>query len=176
MSTRYSLPGFRSRAAWIFGNDFDIDQIIGVANLKVHDIDELASLAMSAFDPDFRTSVEVGDVLIGGHNFGYGHPHAQAMKAMRHLGIKAVIAESFFSSYWIGEIGYGFVQVVCPGITSAVQRWDELEVDFAANVVRILRTGQVLPIQPYSEREIEVLRAGGLRKLLEAAITTSSTC
>lgn len=169
MSTSQALPRFCSRAAWIFGDDFDIDQIIGVANLKVHDIEELASLAMSAFDPNFRDSVKPGDVLIGGHNFGYGHPHAQAMRAMRHLGIKAVIAESFFSSYWIGEIGYGFVQVVCPGITSAVQRWDELEVDFAANLVRILRTGQELPIQPYSEREIEVLRAGGLRMLLGAS-------
>ncbi len=161
-----ALGSFRSRVSWIFGDDFDIDQIIGVANLKVQDVDALAALAMQRFDPDYRSAVRPGDVLVGGRNFGYGHPHAAAMRAMRHLGIKAVVAESFFSSYWIGEIGYGFLQIVCPGITQAVERWDAVDIDFAVGVVRVVRTGQALPIQPYSDREVQILLAGGLKNLL----------
>ena len=166
MSNANALPTIRSRAAWIFEDDFDIDQIIGVANLKVHDVEELSALAMQRFDPDFRNAIRTGDVLVAGKNFGYGHPHAGAMRAMRHLGIRAVIAESFFSSYWVGEIGYGFIQVVCPGITSGLRRWDDIAIDFEAGVVELPRQSRTLGIEPHSERELEILNAGGLRKLL----------
>jgi 3-isopropylmalate/(R)-2-methylmalate dehydratase small subunit len=166
MSGTKALATIKSRVAWIFEDDFDIDQIIGVANLKVHDVDELSALAMNRFDPNFRAVVQTGDVLVAGKNFGYGHPHAGAMRAMRYLGIRAVIAESFFSSYWVGEIGYGFIQVVCPGITNNLRRWDEIIIDFEAGAIQLTRQARTLDIKPYSERELEILSAGGLRKLL----------
>lgn len=166
MSRAKALPTIKSRVAWIFEDDFDIDQIIGVANLKVHDVEELSALAMQRFDPDFRNAVQIGDVLVAGENFGYGHPHAGAMRAMRHLGIRAVVAESFFSSYWVGEIGYGFIQVVCPGITRGLCRWDEIVIDFESGVVELPRQSRTLAIRPHSERELEILLAGGLRKLM----------
>ena len=164
--TAPSLPPLQGRVAWVFDDDFDIDQIIGVANLKVHDVEALAALAMNRFDPDFRQTVRVGDVLVGGRNFGYGHPHAGAMRAMRHLGIRAVIAESFFSSYWIGEIGYGFIQVVCPGIHAVARRGENIAIDFEDGVLTVGGTRQQLAIAPHSPREIAILRAGGLRNLL----------
>ncbi len=176
MSGAKSLPTIESRVAWIFEDDFDIDQIIGVANLKVHDIEELSALAMQRFDTDFRKAVHAGDVLVAGENFGYGHPHAGAMRAMRHLGIRAVIAESFFSSYWVGEIGYGFIQVVCPGITGGLRRWDDIVIDFQSGVVELPRQSRKLSIQPHSERELDILRAGGLRQLLAAARSADPDC
>jgi 3-isopropylmalate/(R)-2-methylmalate dehydratase small subunit len=82
--------------AFIFAEpDFDVDQIVGVKNMKVLDIEELTRHAMKAYDPEFAASVAPGDVLVGATNFGYGHPHYPSMKAMRHLGIAGVIAESF---------------------------------------------------------------------------------
>lgn len=166
MTAMQRLASFRSRAAWVFEDDFDTDQIIGVANLKVQDEEALAQLAMTRFDRDFRRDVRPGDMLVGGKNFGYGHPHAVGMKAMRKLGIRAVVAESFFPSYWINEIGCGFLQIVCPGIAAAVQRWDDLDIDFESRHIRVVRTGQVLPIKPYSDRDVDILLAGGLTKLL----------
>jgi 3-isopropylmalate/(R)-2-methylmalate dehydratase small subunit len=167
MRAQHLLPPFRPRVAWVFGDQFDVDQVIGVANIKVQDLEQLAELAMKNFEPDFREKVRPGDVLVGGRNFGYGHPHAVAMKAMRRVGIKAVIAESFFSSFWIGEIGQGFIQIVCPRITGAVQRWDHLNVDFVAGTVTVERTGEILPFTPYSDRDATILAAGGLRPLLQ---------
>jgi len=49
-----------------------------------------------------------------------------------------VIAESFSPGYWRGEISMGFPQVSCPGILGFVKRWDEVEVDWAAGLVRNL--------------------------------------
>ena len=128
-----TLPNLRGRVAWIFDeDDFDIDLIIGVRNIKITDVDELARLAMVDRAPDFAAGVQRGDLLVGGRNFGYGHPHYPAMRAMRHLGIAGVIAESFSPGFFRGEIAMGFPLVTCPGIVAAVARGDEVEVDWAA--------------------------------------------
>ena len=90
-----SLRNLRGRVCWVFDeDDFDIDLIIGVRNIKITDLDELVKVAMADRAPGFAATVQRGDLLVGGRNFGYGHPHYPAMRAMRHLGVAGVIAES----------------------------------------------------------------------------------
>ena len=164
-----ALANLQGRVAWIFENaDFDIDEIVGVKNIKIQDVEKLAELAMSDFDPQFRTGVQPGDLLVGNHNFGYGHPHYPPMIAMRHLGVAGVIAESFAPGYWRGEIAMGFPQVSCPGILKAVERWDAIEVDWAAGNVRNLTRGSTLPFEPLAEADRQMLEAGGLIGYLHA--------
>ncbi len=134
-----ALKNLQGRVAFIFEEpDFDVDQIVGVKNMKTTDIHELTKAAMQTYDPGFASLVKPGDLLVGNHNFGYGHPHYPPMKAMRQLGIAGVISESFSPGYWRGEISMGFPQVSCPGILGFVKRWDELEVDWDAGLVRNL--------------------------------------
>ena len=59
-------------------------------------------------------------------------------------------------------IAEGFPQIVCPGITASVARWDEIEIDWDAAEVRNLSRGGALPIAPYSTAERGMLQAGGL--------------
>ena len=158
-----TLPNLRGRVAWVFDEpDYDIDLIIGVRNIKITDVKELAALALSDRDPNFAASVQRGDLLVGGRNFGYGHPHYPAMRAMRHLGISAVVAESFSPGFFRGEISMGFPLVTCPGILAQVQRGDEIEVDWAQACVRHLGRGSSLPLQPLNASERQTLEAGGL--------------
>ena len=170
-----TLKTLRGRVAFIFEEiDFDIDQIVGVKNIKITDIEELAAVAMEAYDPDFRSKVKPGDILVGNHNFGYGHPHYPPMRAMRHMGVAGVVSESFSPGYWRGEINMGFPQATCPGILGMVERWDEIEVDYDANEVRNLTRGTSLPIEPLSAADRATLAAGGLIgyiKQREAAAT-----
>jgi 3-isopropylmalate/(R)-2-methylmalate dehydratase small subunit len=158
-----ALPNLRGRVAFIFEErDFDVDQIIGVKNIKIQDVAELAALAMQSYDPDFQSKVRIGDLVIGADNFGYGHPHYPPMRAMRHLGIAGVIAESFSPGYWRGEISMGFPQVSCPGILGFVQRWDDIEVDWAAGAVRNLTQNKEITFEPLSRADRQMLEAGGL--------------
>ncbi|QCK87850.1 3-isopropylmalate dehydratase [Phreatobacter aquaticus] len=158
-----SLKNLRGRVAFIFEElDFDVDQIVGVKNIKITDINELADAAMQSYDPDFRAKVKPGDILVGNHNFGYGHPHYPPMRAMRHLGITGMVAESFSPGYWRGEISMGFPQASCPGILGLVQRWDEIELDWQAGVIRNLTRGTELPIEPLALADQRMLEAGGL--------------
>ncbi|MBI4272144.1 MAG: 3-isopropylmalate dehydratase [Candidatus Rokubacteria bacterium] len=162
------MAPIRGRVAYVFARpNFDVDQIVGVANIKIQDVERLADLAMRGFDADFRATVRPGDMLVGGQNFGYGHPHYQAMRAMRRLGIAAVIAESFFPIYWRGEISLGFPQIACPGVLGMVERWHTVEVDWRAGLVRNLDTGRALPLRPYATAERRMLEAGGFTAALK---------
>lgn len=174
MSGRNSLPPLRGRVAFVFDEpDFDVDQIVGVKNIKIQDVAELARLAMQAYDPDFAQKVRPGDLLIGGENFGYGHPHYPPMRAMRHLGIAGVVAESFSPGYWRGEISMGFPQAACPGVLRAVSRWDEIEVDYAESLLRNLTRGTVLPIEPLAAGDAAMLAHGGLLPYLKRELARS---
>lgn len=169
-----TLKTLRGRVAFIFTEiDFDVDQIVGVKNIKVTDIEELAGVAMQSYDPDFRAAVRPGDILIANGNFGYGHPHYPPMRAMRHLGIGGVVAESFSPGYWRGEISMGFPQASCPGILGLVRRWDDIEVDWDRNEVRNLTTGRALPIEPLSLADREMLDAGGLVPYLKRPVSAA---
>ena len=163
MNGSNTLPNLRGRVAFIFEEeDLDVDQIVGVKNIKIQDIDELAAAAMQSYDPDFRAKVRPGDLIVGAGNFGYGHPHYPPMKALRHLGIAGVIAESFSPGYWRGEISMGFPQASCPGILDFVGRWDEIEVDWAKGVVRNHTKGGELAFEPLALADRHMLEAGGL--------------
>ncbi|MCR9125653.1 MAG: hypothetical protein NXH82_05960 [Rhodobacteraceae bacterium] len=171
-----ALANLRGRVAWVFDEpDFDVDQIVGVKNIKIKDVDELARVAMSEYDPDFAGQVRPGDLLVGNLNFGYGHPHYPPMIAMRHLGVAGVVAESFSPGYWRGEIAMGFPQVACPGILTAVGRWDEIEVDWSAGVLHNHTRSTQLPIEPLSESDRQMLEAGGLVGYLHARDRQEST-
>ena len=54
-----SLGNLRGRVAWVFDeDDFDIDLIIGVSNIKITDVNQLAALAMADRAPGFAASVQ----------------------------------------------------------------------------------------------------------------------
>lgn len=165
-----ALEPIRGRVAWIFTEEnFDVDQIVGVKNIKITDVAELSKLAMRSYDPDFASSVKPGDVVVGAANFGYGHPHYPPLRALRHLGVSAVIAESFSPGFWRGEISMGTPLVPCPGILGFVRRWDEIEIDWAGGVVRNRSTDTVQPFEALSVADREMLETGGLLPYLKRA-------
>lgn len=169
-----ALQNLKGRAALVLAeDDFDVDQITGIANLKLSDPVALAALATQWCGPDFAAKMCRGDLIIAGRNFGYGHPHYPSMIAMRHIGIAGVIGESFSPGYWMGEISKGFPQVPCPGILQSVQPWDELEVDWSASVVRNLTRATELSFAPLSPSEMQTLEAGGLLSHLKRSVAST---
>lgn len=169
-----TLANLRGRVAWVFEEeDYDIDLIIGVSNIKITDVKALAALAMSDRDPNFAASVQPGDLLVGGRNFGYGHPHYPAMRAMRHLGIAGVVAESFSPGFFRGEISMGFPLVTCPGILASVQRGDAIEVDWSQGCVHHLGHSTRLAMQALDTATRQTLEAGGLIPYLKQRLTRS---
>ena len=153
----------KGRVAYIFSDDnFDVDRIVGIQNMHIGDIEKLVKVMMQEFDLDFSANVKPGDLIVGGVNFGYGHPHYPAMQTMRHLGVTGVVAESFSPIFWNIEVAAGFPQIACPGILGNVNRWDEIEIDWHQGCV-INRTQDIrLPFGSMTKRDREILDAGGV--------------
>jgi 3-isopropylmalate/(R)-2-methylmalate dehydratase small subunit len=156
------LDNLRGRVAYIFdAEDFDVDQIVGIENIKIQDNEELARVSMKEFDPGFAAQVRPGDLLVGGGNFGYGHPHYPAMKLMRHWGVAGVIADSFAPNYWRHEMNMAFPQIACPGIRVIAERWDEIEIDWTRGCVVNHTRNRELPFEPFARSDLEILAIGG---------------
>ena len=166
-----TLRNLRGRVAFVFTEEnFDVDQIVGVKNIRLSDERELARIAMLPYDAEFGKTVQAGDFLVGAANFGYGHPHYPPMIAMRRLGIAGVIAESFSPGYWWGEMAEGFPQISCPGILGFVERWDNVEVDWNTAEIINHSKGRRLAFDPPSRMDQQMLEAGGLIPLLKATM------
>ncbi len=149
------------RVAWVFPDHFDVDQIVGVDNIRNSDPGVLRAACMASFAPDFAATVGAGDLLVAGRNFGYGHPHDQGMNAMISLGVAGVVAESFAPMFARSWEFLGLPLLACPGISAAVRRGDELTVEWEDGLVGVTRTGATLRGIPPSAGAVATVRAGG---------------
>ncbi|MEH7380415.1 3-isopropylmalate dehydratase [Bacillus sp. JJ1533] len=157
------LPIIKGRVAWVFDEpNFDIDLIVGVSNMKIKDIEVLKSVCMKDYDKEFSKSVRQGDIIVGGENFGYGHPHYPAFIALRALGISGVIAESFAPGFYRGETSNGFTLIECPTISTNVSRWDVLTLDWEEEVIKNETSGISLKCLPIPEKTKELVAHGGI--------------
>lgn len=157
------LPEIKGRVAWVFDEpNFDIDLIVGVDNIKIKDVEKLKSVCMTDYDPNFAENVREGDVLVGGENFGYGHPHYPSFIALRGLGVKAVIAESFAPGFYRGESNNGYPLIECPGITKHVSRWDTLLFNWETEQLEIINRQMTLPCNPIPQKSRDLIVNGGI--------------
>jgi 3-isopropylmalate/(R)-2-methylmalate dehydratase small subunit len=156
--------GIRGRV-WKFGDNISADdgiiQYSKVPDLATFDIPALKAMCFAELQPDFREQVKSGDVVVAGANFGH-HSHAHACVAMKESGIAVVVVESCDSVFIRKALNVGLPIVVCPGVTRIVDQGEELEVDLGTGEVRQTDTGATLHARPFSDRMIEVWRAGSL--------------
>lgn len=131
------LPNINGRVAWIFEEDnYDIDLIVGVEHIKTTDLEILKTACMKSYDAKFIEEIKAGDVIVGGKNFGYGHPHYPSFKALRAIGIAAVFAESFSPGFYRGETTNGFPLIECPDVINIVSRWDHVTYDWDKGIFK----------------------------------------
>jgi aconitate hydratase len=133
-------------------------------------------------DPEFhdRACEWGGGLIVGGHNYGQGSSREQAALAALHLGIRAVVAKSFARIHRTNLVGQSILPLVfadeddhdgvaqgdtwtIDGVRAAVEAGEE---DLVARV----EGGREIALRAVlSEREREILLAGGLRALVRAA-------
>jgi homoaconitate hydratase len=140
--------------------------------------EQQAKVAMENYDPDFQSLAMEGDILAGGFNFGTGSSREQAATALKHRGIRLVLAGSFSETYKRNAINNGFLVVEAPeliedlrvrygGDAATIRTEMEAVVDFTRS--RILAGGKEYQIDPVGPAAQELILAGGL----EAWVTSS---
>ena len=116
---------------------------------------------MEMIDPAFATSVRKGDIVVGGRNFGAGSSREQAPEALKHLGVSALVAESFAGLFYRNAINLGLPAVVCAQ-AKRIRPGDELALDAEGGKLQNRTTGETLPCEPIPGFLMAIIRAGGL--------------
>ncbi len=155
-------PWVRRGKVWVFGDDLNTDVIFPGRYLHIFEPEEMAKHAMEDADPEFRTKMSPGDIVVAGKNFGCGSSREQAATCLKHLGVGAVVASSFARLYFRNSINQGLPIMVCPDSPVAFGAGEEVEVDLRAGVVRNITKGTEHKGQPLPAFMLEILGDGGL--------------
>jgi len=152
----------KGRAIWVFDEShYDIDRVIGIENIKETNMDNLVKVCMASYEPDFTKKIQKGDWIIGGRNFGYGHPHKPPMLVLRHLGLAGIIAESFSPGFYRGQVADGVPLISCEGILSKVKRFDQLTVNWNENTIINESTQKEISYKPIPPSDKNIIELGG---------------
>ncbi|MFW6116996.1 MAG: 3-isopropylmalate dehydratase small subunit [Thermoproteota archaeon] len=148
---------------WKFGDDVNTDLIIaGKYKYDTLDMKEMSKHAFEAARPEFSESVQEGDIIVAGENFGCGSSREQAPAVLKASGIKAIVAESFARIFYRNSINLGIPVLVCEGISSSVQDGDPLRIDLEENTVGKVGGELSLRFNPLSPWILEIIKEGGV--------------
>ena len=159
--------------AWVFGDNLDTDLIAPGRYMKFG-IAEIARHCLEGVDPAFATGVRPGDVLVAGRNLGAGSSREQAPEALKHLGVAALVAESFAGLFYRNAMNLGLPAVICAN-AKRIRPGDELAVDFEGGTISNLSTGEKLGCEPVPAFLMQIVRDGGLLPHLERRLRCPTT-
>ena len=158
MTMRLRLNG-RAR---VLGDDVNTDYIITSARKReTIDAEILKQYMLETLDPSFAASVQPGDLIVAGRNFGCGSAMEVAVTVPCAAGIRAVLAKSFARTYYRNAINNGLIPVECD--TSGISEGDRLSIELGETVTVHNETrGETITALPLPPHMLSILEAGGL--------------
>ena len=153
---------------YVYGDNVDTDVIIPARYLNAPDEKSLASHCMEDIDAQFSSTVEPGDIMVAGANFGCGSSREHAPLAIKACGVKCVIAASFARIFYRNAINIGFPILECPEAAAAILPGDAVRVDFKTGVITDETQGRTFQAAPFPAFIDGIIESGGLLKSLKA--------
>jgi 3-isopropylmalate/(R)-2-methylmalate dehydratase small subunit len=152
--------------AWVFPEaNINTDLMMPAALFRMPAAEQPTQL-FAVHRPGWAASVQPGDIIVGGRNFGTGSSRP-APSLMADLGIKAVIGESLNGLFLRNCINAGVAAAECPGILEMVAEPDVVSLEPATGTIVDTRTGATAQGTALPEPLIELLADGGLLRRLQ---------
>ncbi len=146
------------------GDNVDTDVIIPARYLVTHDADVLAKHVFEDYYPEFRVKAAGGAIVVAGENFGLGSSREHAVIALKHSGVKAIVAESFARIFYRNSINLGLPVLILKGKEGLdrLRDGEEAELDVANGVLTIIKSGEKFSCDKMPEFVMKIIEAGGL--------------
>lgn len=116
-------------------------------------------------DPEFHETVDDGDIVMAGKNFGCGSSREQPALGLKYCGVKAVIAKSFSRIFYRSATNQGLLLIELPEAVEAYKEGDEVTVDAKQGKVTV--GDEEFSFPPLPPEMQEILDAGGLLQYIK---------
>jgi aconitate hydratase len=174
---RGDLPdSFEATVLLKLGDNITTDDIMP-AGAKVlplrSNIPAISRFVFAGIDAEFADRAEATQpgIVLGGENYGQGSSREHAALAPMHLGIQAVVAESFARIHKANLVNFGILPLeIAPEDYAAIEQGAVLRFEGVRDAVAsgqpitatVAETGRTLSLTcDLSEREREIVLAGG---------------
>lgn len=154
---------------WRVGADIDTDALAPGAYMKFG-IDEIARHCLQNQRADFAAGARPGDVVVAGPNFGIGSSREQAVAALVHLGIRAVIAPAFSGLFFRNAFNLGLLLLTCAD-AGTIGEGERVTIDARRGLIGRADGGE-LTCEPLPGFLLDMVDAGGLLRLLKQRYPT----
>jgi len=148
-----------------FGDAISTDAIIPGRYNVTTDAGALGKACFIEARPDFADTVQQGDVIVGGRNFGCGSSREHAPMAIKAAGIQAVAARSFARIFYRNAINIGLPVIQCDAIYDAVEDGDPISVDVRSGHIGV--NGKMFTGETPGPVAMAIMEAGTLIDLIK---------
>jgi 3-isopropylmalate/(R)-2-methylmalate dehydratase small subunit len=148
-----------------FGDAISTDAIVPGRYNVTTDATALGEACFIEARPDFAASVQGGDVIVAGRNFGCGSSREHAPMAIKAAGVQAVVAQSFARIFYRNAINIGLPVVQSDALYEAVQDGDSISLDIRSG--EIAANGKMFKGETPGPVAMAIMEAGTLIDLIK---------
>jgi len=153
--------------AWTFGENLNTDEIIpGRFNITIDPI-ELAKNVFCEIKPEYSKNVKIGDIIVGGQNFGCGSSREHAPIAIKGSQAKCVIASSYARIFYRNAINIGLPILECPEAVAGIEEGDEVVVDIPSGNINNITKGHTYQARALPDFFLKIVGSGGIVNFLK---------
>ena len=153
-----------SGRVFLLGDGVSTDAIMPGRYNVTTDPDALRRSCLIEARPDFVETVQPGDVIVAGRNFGCGSSREHAPLSIKQNGIAAVIAASFARIFYRNAVNIGLPVIRCADAHRVLHDGDEVTVDALSG--EIVASTLTLHGEPPSGVALRIIEAGSLLDLI----------
>ena len=153
--------------AWKFEDNLNTDEIIPARYNITIIPQELAKNVFCEIKPEYAKTVQPGDVIVGGQNFGCGSSREHAPIAIKGSGAKCIIASSYARIFFRNAINIGLPILECPQAVAGISEGDEVEVNLATGEIFDRTSGHKYQAQALPDFVLKIAEAGGIVNFLK---------
>jgi 3-isopropylmalate/(R)-2-methylmalate dehydratase large subunit len=155
----------RIKGVWNYADVDNLNTDLMFAGNLTYDIlssdpEAIVPHLFAGFDESFPESVQIGDIIITGENFGCGSSREHPAVGLAYAGIKAIITKSVNRIFYRSAINQGLLVIVNREVARNYKPGDEVEVDFRQGIIKLNSTEY--KIAPLPEKLMEIINKKGL--------------
>jgi len=142
----------------VLGDNITTDKI--VPDYKNNsDEKKLSGIVLQGVDEKFPQMLNGAGVIIAGENFGSGNHLEPAIKGLKMVGIKCIIAPSFGRDFYRKAMNYGLA-LINLNLTNDVSTGDDIEVSVTKG--RVIHKDQEYNFYSFPDYVCTIIEMGGI--------------